>query len=304
MLCICKIGLFARRSKQADELPVRSVIQHVADQVPHVQVIRLANVTDGVKRASILNPSVGDSILIDEGGLGGSDELIVLGGDDGDLVTGLRNRGAVIQTLDGSTIGTNVVTSRATDKVENLADSSARGVAEGVGKVIDVSEGSGVSGRSDGRDLVDQVGDALELGDVEGLEGTLRVADEVDLGLAGLLGDFLNVGSDLRGTLVDGLETTDEGEAIVGTVGLGVGAVALALQPVLHEVQVLIVGGAQTVQEDDWVGVALAREVVDPGGDGGSGREGRESQTGERRHAVMYRMTVGRKTVGTMDANL
>ena len=100
------------------------------------------------------------------------------------------------------------------------------------------------------------------------------MADQVDLGLAGLLGHFLDVGGDLGSTLVDGLQTTDERESIISTVGLGICAVALGLQPVLHEVQVFIVGGAQTVQEDDGVGRAFTREIVDARGNGSSGREG------------------------------
>ncbi|GAB1201020.1 hypothetical protein APSETT444_010404 [Aspergillus pseudonomiae] len=66
--------------------------------------------------------------------------------------------------------------------------------------------------------------------------------------------------------------------------GLRVGAVALVLEPVLQEIQVFVVGGAQTVQQDDWVRVLLRQftvEVIDAeqcrrrGGEkGGQGKEG------------------------------
>ena len=152
-----KSTLFTRRSEQTDKLPVGGVIQDIADQVPDVQVVRLADVADRVKRAGILDPGVGDSIFINERCLGRSDQLIVLGGDDGDLVAGLSNGLAVIETLDGSAVRTHVVASRATDEVEDLANCSARGVTEEVGNVIDVRKGSGMGGRSDGGDLVDEV---------------------------------------------------------------------------------------------------------------------------------------------------
>ena len=256
-------ALFAGRPEQTHKLLIRSRVQHILDQVPHVQIIRLANVADRVKRAGILNPDVGHAVLLDERCRGGSNQLIVFGCDDGNLVAGLHNGGSIIQALDSRSIGTNIIASRATESIENFADSLTRRVTEQVGEVIEAREGSGVGRRGDGSNLVDQMGDTLELWDVKRLEGAFGVADQIDLGFAGLLGDFLNIGSDFRGTLVDRFQATQEWETIVCAVGLGVCAVTFALQPVLHKVQVLIIGCTQAVEKDDRVGGALAGEIVD-----------------------------------------
>lgn len=248
--------------------------------MPDVQIISLADMSNRVVGTCVLDPGVRHTILVDESSLRGSHQLIVLRGDDSDLVAGLRNWGSVIQALDSCTIGTNVIASSAAKGMENLADRRTRGIAKEVGKIIDVSKGSSVGRRRNGRNLVHQVGHTLELGDIEGLEGAFGVADQIDLGLAGLLGNLLDVGSDFGGTFVDGLQTTDEWESIVSTIRLRVCAVALGLEPGLHEVQVFIIGGTQSMKEDNGVGRTVAREIIDPECECSGCRKGREGQPG------------------------
>ena len=96
--------------------------------------------------------------------------------------------------------------------------------------------------RRNSSNLINKMGNTLELGYVKRLEGTLGVADKVDLGLAGLGDNFFDVSGNLGSAFVDVLQSAQEWEAVVGAVGLRVGAVALGLQPGLEEVYVFIVG--------------------------------------------------------------
>ena len=84
----------------------------------------------------------------------------------------------------------------------------------------------------------------MELGRVQRLERTLRVAYQVDLLGPRLFLHFLDVVCDLVARLGDGLESADEREAVVGAVGARVGAVVAGLQPVLQHVEVFVEGGA------------------------------------------------------------
>lgn len=236
---------------------------------------------DGIQRAGILNPAIRHAFLVDERCRRGSNQLIILGRDDSDTVAGLCNRGTIIQALDGWAIGAEIIASRATEGIEHFTDGCARLVAKLVCEIVDTGECSGMGRRGDGCDLVDQVGDALELGHVERLESTLGVADEVDFALAGLFHDFFDVCCNLGSTLVDCFQAAKQWEAIVCTISPGICAEALGLQPVLHVVQVLIKSRTKTVQEDNGVVGALAGEIVDSCCDGRGSREGRERQLDE-----------------------
>lgn len=249
--------------------------------MPDVQIIGLTNVADGIQRAGILNPAICHAFLVNERCCRGSNQLIILGRNDSDTVAGLRNRGTIIQALDGWAIGAEIVASRATEGIEHFTNGCARPIAELVCEIVDAGECSGMGRRGDSCDLVDQVGDAFKLGHVERLESTLGVADDVNFALAGLFHDFFDVGGNLGGTLVDCFQAAKQWETIVCTVSPSICAEALSLQPVLHVVQVLIKSRAKAVEEDNGVVGALAGEIVDSCCDGCGGREGRERQLDE-----------------------
>lgn len=121
-----------------------------------------------------------------------------------------------------------------------------------------------MSRRGNRDNVVHDGSNAVELGSVERLEGTLGVAYEVYLGSTGLLLDLLyEVGDELRGC-VNVIEAADEREAVVGAIGGGECAEALEFQVVFKKVEILVVRCAKAVQHNDGVGMSFgfAREVV------------------------------------------
>lgn len=220
--------------------------------------------TDKISRAIILHVNVIHARLMDKGSLGGRHQLIKLGRDDGHDGARLHNGQSVVESLDGSAASDQVRAGLAPKGPEDVLDAPLG--AQQLGEAVQASEGGAVRWGGDGDKGVDNVVDAAELGGVEGLECAFGVPDEVDFAGARGLVDGADEGGDLRRRLADGLEAADEGEAVVGAVGEGECAEAFCAQPGLELVEVLVGGGAEAVEEHDWVVAGFAGEVVVGGG--------------------------------------
>lgn len=242
---------------------------------------------DGVEGAVVLDVDVVDASLVDERGGGRGDELVVLGGDDGDLVAGLGNGLAVVESVDGIATSREVDTGLAAKFLKDRVDERVQG--QNVSQLAQVGKGGAVGGRRKGNHSLDNVGDALDFGRVDGLEGALGVADQINLGGARLALDVADKVGDLLRRLVDRLEAADKGKAGVVAVGQGEGAELVLLEKVLEEVDVFVVGGTEAVEEHDGVGMdgRLARVVIVLGdGAGGEGRcgDGRGEERNSSEH--------------------
>lgn len=116
--------------------------------------------------------------------------------------------------------------------------------------------------RRDRKHSLDDVFDTTELCHVQSLEGTFRMADEIDLGSTSLLFDRFDKIGDFDSGLLDRFESSNEWKARVGTICQTEGAEALGLEVGLEDVDVLVVCCAETMEENDGVGVCLAATAV------------------------------------------
>lgn len=213
-----------------------------------------------VERAVVLDVDVVDALLLDKRRGGGRDELIVLGRQDGDCRARLDNGRPVVQPGNGRATRGEIRAGPAPERAQKLPHVVAD--AQLHGELVQPCEVCAMSGRGNGDDVVDDGGHVPELGRVQGLEGAFGVADEVDLGRARFGPDLSDKGGDLVRGFVDGLEAAHEGEPVVVAVGEGEGAEALGLEPEVEEVDVLVVGGPEAVQQHDGVTGGLAGKVI------------------------------------------
>ena len=119
--------------------------------------------------------------------------------------------------------------------------------------------------RRDGEDpLYDLLDPVAEFGDVQDLEGSLRVADEINFRSAGSAFNSLDEVCDFVRGCCDGFEAADEGEEGVFSIGRAECTVPLLLEVKFEVIYVFVVGGAEAVEEDDgvWVGFAAAGIIV------------------------------------------
>ena len=84
--------------------------------------------TNRIKRTSILNPSIDNTILMHERSLRRRNHLIILRSDDSNLILRLDNRLPIIQPQHSSTTRTKIITSTTAKEIKDIPNSLARGI--------------------------------------------------------------------------------------------------------------------------------------------------------------------------------
>lgn len=211
-----------------------------------------------------LDIHVAGARLIDKRRRCRSHELILRRDNNREIIPRLHDRRAVVQTHDRCTGRTEVAARGAADDVEDVANKRTRQASANIGEIVEAAEGSAVRGWGNGDDLVDEAGDAFEFGDVKALEGTLGMADDVELGgaCAGL--DGLHEGGDLGSGRANGHQASNPRELEIVAVGEGEGAETFLLEVLFKVIQVFVISCAQAVEHHNGVGVggAFAEKII------------------------------------------
>ena len=257
----------------ARDLTVVLLLKLVLDELPDVAVVRKPSVTGLVARANILDNDVADAGFIDDALLR-LDEGVGTGDNDGSfdtLLDDVRARGLEV-VVDGA-VGSHVVACLAAEGVECVSNKLAGHLATEVPevgetwqlerhskheviiqhikrqlltKVLGTVDG-GAKRNSATDDLLDA---RLGHRDINGVNATLRVADNVNLGRAGALLDLLDERRNFLCGVLHVAEAADEGYERVRSVRLRVCAPSLFLEVLLEHVDCPLAVRGEAVKKD------------------------------------------------------